>query len=176
MVLHSTQFAECTIGLESLETDATAIATLVGESWDANVMPQITSDVRHVDTIATPLDGVSAGAIVDSEAVGTDGNPSVPDQVALIVTLRTALAGRAFRGRIYVPGMSNQDVDADPSQWKTGPVSDMQGAMEAFKSDLATGDATWGVLSRSQSAMTPITAVSVRRYITTQRRRLRGGL
>lgn len=176
MSLHSTQFAECTVAVTRATGSAEDVATTVGQAWDINVMDVLSQDVRHLDTICTKLDGVSAGVIVPSETVGGDGNPAAPDQCASIVTLRTPLSGRSHRGRIYVPGTPVNQVDADPSLWKSAWVSVLQGAVDAFNGDLDTDETTWGVLSRSLGAITPITSRVVRQYITTQRRRLTGGL
>lgn len=36
---------------------------------------------------------------------GTNGSPSLPNNCAIVLTKRTLLRGRSFRGRIYVPGL-----------------------------------------------------------------------
>ena len=47
-------------------------------------------------------------------AVGSQGNP-LPLGVAMCITLRTGLAGRSFRGRMYLPGWTELDNDANGS-------------------------------------------------------------
>ena len=39
-----------------------------------------------------------------ASVVGTDPGIALASQIALVITLRTANAGRAFRGRVYIPG------------------------------------------------------------------------
>jgi hypothetical protein len=43
---------------------------------------------------------------------GTSASPEQPDEMAVCVTLRTALAGQGNRGRIYLPGTANNAVAA----------------------------------------------------------------
>ena len=50
--------------------------------------------------------------ILDGTA-GTSGATLCPPQVSGLIKLHTGLAGRAFRGRKYVPFMSTDDVDTD---------------------------------------------------------------
>lgn len=44
--------------------------------------------------------------VAQIDSPGTDTAEPLPPSNALVVTLRTALAGRSFRGRIYLPGWS----------------------------------------------------------------------
>jgi hypothetical protein len=44
--------------------------------------------------------------------VGTSASPSLPNETAIVITLRTAKAGRAFRGRIYVPSFATNALGA----------------------------------------------------------------
>jgi len=55
------------------------------------------------------------GALINSTtpaAPGTSASPGLPDEVALVVTMRTALAGRANRGRMYIPGWATNALAA----------------------------------------------------------------
>ena len=45
-----------------------------------------------------------------SSGVGTGSGSMLPPQVAICVSLRTALVGRAFRGRFYLPGPSTVQI------------------------------------------------------------------
>jgi hypothetical protein len=47
-----------------------------------------------------------------SPVAGTSASPALPDENALVVTLRTAKAGIAYRGRCYVPGWSTGTLGA----------------------------------------------------------------
>ena len=43
-------------------------------------------------------------------ALGTSVSAALPNETAIVITLRTAKAGRAFRGRIYVPGWATNGL------------------------------------------------------------------
>jgi hypothetical protein len=175
-VLHSTQFAEITGCVLQDSTDAGAVGELVGGAFDDEVMPSLSQDFAHISTLVTPLDGTSASIDTPSESVGGDGNPAVPDNCASGVTLRTNFAGRSKRGRWYIPGTPVNQIDGDPSLWKTGWVSELQGDVDNFLGAIQTATADLAVLSRTDSVATVVTSLTVRRQIRTQRRRLTGGL
>ena len=44
---------------------------------------------------------------------GLDLNPALPDQVAFVITERTAKTGRSHRGRIYFMGYATDDMDTN---------------------------------------------------------------
>lgn len=46
-------------------------------------------------------------------ALGTGAGVALPNEVAVVVTKHTALAGRANRGRMYIPGWTVAAVNAD---------------------------------------------------------------
>jgi hypothetical protein len=61
--------------------------------------------IRSVHAIEQPI-FQSTGAAVP----GTAATNALPAEVAEVITLRTALAGKANRGRMYLPGLSVGDV------------------------------------------------------------------
>lgn len=64
--------------------------------------------IRDVNQANQALIVSSAGGLA-----GSGTGPSVPNEVALVVTEHTALAGRANRGRMYIPGWTTATVAAD---------------------------------------------------------------
>lgn len=57
----------------------------------------------------------SAGEVVTANAgagIGGQQQQPLPAGVALLVTLRTAFRGRAGRGRVYLPGLTETESDA----------------------------------------------------------------
>jgi hypothetical protein len=46
-------------------------------------------------------------------AFGTGAGPTLPNEVAIVITAHTALAGRANRGRMYIPNWLTTTVNAD---------------------------------------------------------------
>lgn len=54
----------------------------------------------------TPLDGSTATTIINHVQAGAGGGDALPEQVALCVTLYTAMRGKRNRGRIYLGGFA----------------------------------------------------------------------
>lgn len=131
-------------------------------------------DVRTANT-AEFLD--TGGAVA-----GTATGDILPPQIALCITLRTAQAGRSFRGRVYLPGFG------ETSNTVLGVVSStttMVAFVTAVKSALVASSLDLGVLSRPAPAATPprsgfvttVTSIVARDAVwDTQRRRAVPGI
>jgi len=103
-------------GFAATPTIAEAIraAIIASASWTAykvyvNAASSLTSvDLRDMRTLNQPIVVSSGGA-----TAGTGAAVSLPAASAICITLRTALAGQANRGRCYLPGIdSAADVSA----------------------------------------------------------------
>ena len=70
-----------------------------GNDWLSNCNNQLTLD----DMTYTPLDGSSPSIVQSVNLNGVSAGVSAPSEVAQVLTLRTALRGRAHRGRMYMP-------------------------------------------------------------------------
>jgi len=115
---------------------------------------------------------------------GTAAGDPLPPQIALCVTLRTALAGRSFRGRSYIPGFT------EAANGTTGTASAAASTaainfVNACATSLASSGLALAVVSRPAPSATPpragfvnnVTAVLTRDLIwDTQRRRARPGI
>jgi hypothetical protein len=125
----------------------------------------------------------STGTSVPGTAAGTP----LPDQSSIVVTLRTALAGRSFRGRSYTFGWTDAAMNTD------GTISDAAaaaalGLINGFLIGIAAGGAFGaihspalparpahggGTLPAKDYAITQISSVEVRdRIWDTNRRRI----
>lgn len=101
---------------------------------------------------------------------------AMPLQIACVTKLQTAYAGRSYRGRVYIPGMSEGHCAG--SQFSVA----MQNAYQTYWDDLVAAlgsggsstDYELGVYSRKLSVFTPVTSAVVRRAAYTQRRRTAG--
>jgi hypothetical protein len=124
----------------------------------------------------------STGAAVP----GTGGVNPLPDQVSLVVTLRTALTGRSHRGRVYtfgwVAGQMMPDGTANPQVGSAakGFVDAVNSAMTAQGAPLAILSPALperpahggGLLPAKPFEITPVTTTVVRDLIwDTNRRR-----
>lgn len=121
---------------------------------------------------------------------GVNVGHALPPQVSLCVTLRTALAGPSFRGRVYIPAWS-EDCN-DVNGFCLAPAAEQARAFVAgISTDLAAAGLTLAVLSRPRDAnllavppvaayagqSTPVTSIAMRNLVwDTQRRRAVPGI
>lgn len=93
----------------------------------------------------------SSGAAIP----GTSAGQYMPTDVALAVTLRTQYSGRGFAGRIYLPGIT-QDNLADQRHWisTTAFQNLVLNFMNAINSAMTTNIGSW-VLGRIALAASP---------------------
>lgn len=110
---------------------------------------------------------------------GLDAGDDLPPQVAVCCSLRTGLASRRFRGRLYDYGFTENDCGSDGRM-----TTETRDAVQTFWDELRDGINTslefqWGVLSRGyitdpdnpddrpsyDQSFTPITTVAVRDQI-----------
>jgi hypothetical protein len=121
---------------------------------------------------------------LDSNAAqaGTGAGDLLPLQTCLCITLRTALAGKSFRGRCYLWGYT------EGSNTANGGISSTTSSVAfvtAIKSALVASGLDLGVLSRPNATLpipragtvTPVTSVVARDSVwDTQRRRAIAGV
>lgn len=131
-------------------------------------------DIRTANT----AEFLDSGAAV----AGTDAASILPPQTALCITLRTAQAGRSFRGRVYLCGYGESwNITGGTAQSATEAVA----FITAIKSALVTSGMDLGVLSRPAPDATPpragfvttVTSIVARDLVwDTQRRRAIPGI
>jgi hypothetical protein len=142
------------------------------DSWDGDQLATLSSDATLTSFDITPLDGVGATVTVNTpEDViwsGSTGTESLP-QVACIIKLTTALRGRSFRGRLYLPftDESKQD-DGNVAPSILGTVTT---AWETFVADMLAGGAELVVASYKLEEANAVTSLLLEDKTATQRRR-----
>lgn len=132
-------------------------------------MTDMTLDIAPVVNYATglPLSGLNAGA-------------SLPNNCALVLTKRTILRGRSYRGRIYHPGLKETEVTGN-----TVLAAQVTGYVNAYSQLLSftTATATWKMVVVSRFAnknprptgeVTEVTSIDSDGTVDSQRRRLPG--
>lgn len=138
--------------------------SMLSDDWrylGASLIRQTTTALQSAD---------QAAAIAGTRAVAA---PS--PAVSLGITKNTAQAGRAFRGRVYLPAgfLSEADVDeygAIDSTW----VSTVQDAADDWKANMASDNRFLRLLHNdAMIAPTAVSALVARPYVRTQRRRQR---
>jgi hypothetical protein len=157
----------------------TSFATSGLNAQLATIVTLMNVGLRDIATANKP-EFLDAGAAV----AGTMAGDMLPPQTALCVTLRTALAGRSFRGRVYLPGWAegaNAATGVASAAASTAAAAFMVGVGTA----LATSGLDGGVVSRPAPLAVPPRAgfvTSVSAYVVrdlvwdTQRRRAHPGI
>lgn len=123
-----------------------------------------------------PATGVGQRSL--SGITGNAANCRGPLQTCIVASLRTAQSGRSYRGRQYFPGHVLTIVQGTAliSPTDTNNVASLAATMgnevsTAVASSLSINTAYWGVYSRTQHVITPITQVTADNRLDTQRRR-----
>ena len=101
---------------------------------------------------------------------GSNVSGSLPADVAIVVSLRTALANRSGRGRFYLPQPAVDQLDEATGRIATAAVSAVLGALStAWTAYTPTGQPV--VYSRTLAATNPILSFDIGNLFDTQRRR-----
>lgn len=153
-------------------------------SW-ANAVWAGAAGVDGLSTFTTPnvgLDRITTGEInpltgqqlalreTGSALVGAAAGNPLPPEVALVVSLRTALANRTGRGRFYLPQLAATALDADgllSDAAQTGLVNALQ---DAWSGSNAAGENPV-VYSRTARATRVITSFDIGDVFDVQTRR-----
>lgn len=104
---------------------------------------------------------------------GADANQSMPGNVALCISLRTALAGRRFRGRKFFSGIPVPEVEDNQvsATFADAVVASINGSV----GDLSGNGTPLSVLSYVGPTIVPVTSVLYTDlFVDSQRRRLTG--
>lgn len=136
--------------------------------------------VNHVNTIVTRLsDGVRAvnpNIWAGTYATGT----TMPNNVAMVLSLQTLTTGASGRGRMYFGGLTGDATSVtDRNQFTSTAITNLLSAATTFESTLlATTGVTdpsllWGVHSRKLATVSRVQGWFVDPLVDTQRRRVR---
>lgn len=167
--------AEITLGLD-LDVVATpaAVAELVADNWVANCLGLQSSNLVFDEVYVKFGDNeTGASGLFTVGAAGGLGTSSVPPQVALLVKKNTQFGGRKGRGRLYIPGLVESDVE-ETGQVQAPDVVSWQTAMDDFHTQLNTDDIPPLLLHNDATVPYLITSFTVDSTTATQRRRIRG--
>lgn len=146
----------------------------------------ISTTVTLVNIGLRDLRTANTAEFLDSGAAvaGTQALELLPPQTSLCITLRTAFAGRSFRGRVYLAGFTEGDNiagGATNSATSTPAVA----FVTAIQSALVAQSLNLGVIHRPTQAplpvtsgfITPVTSIVCRDLVwDTQRRRAIPGI
>lgn len=135
---------------------ATTLGSAIKSAWTTNFAALCTSNtslvrvaIRDMRTANQP-EFRDLAAAVSGTATGTD---PLPTQLAAVVTLRTALSGKSFRGRTYFGGFSEAQSDA-AGRASAAVGTAITAFMTAVDSALTASQLDLAVLSRPAEAFT----------------------
>lgn len=85
-------------------------------AWAANMLPNLGGNYvfREVVTAALDSDGApTATSVPGTPPSGGAAGEALPAQNALVITHRTGLTGRSFRGRTYIGGLTESQTSGN---------------------------------------------------------------
>jgi hypothetical protein len=127
-------------------------------------------NVQKYDGVSAPV-LCSSGPFTLVNMTGSGG--PVPAQTCGLITLRTGLAGRSFRGRVYLGAVRSGLMDSTGAQWNSASLATLQAASTAWVNAMTLGSHVTGlgVYSAKYNTMAAVTSNVFRQYCGTQRRR-----
>lgn len=151
-------------------SNAAAIATALDTNVTANMWQQVVNAASVTRLDVTPLDGSGATyslAVSGAKWTGSAGVVDAVPAVSEIVTLRTTLRGRSYRGRVYIPfigesAMSNGTI--------TG-IAAAQTAWTNFVAAMIASPANLTVASYLHATSQDVVSATIQTIAGTQRRR-----
>lgn len=164
--------------------DPTDLASRLAIYWAANMSQLTHSSTALQNVICTDLSTSGPPASLSTQGLPSTGlqtGDGMPNNVTLCLSLKTGLRGRSYRGRIYVPGISesNSAGNAVPSAYRDALVSAWSGLI-LYTGPVGTPDIQMVVLSyfnagaiRATPVATPVVSISADTTIDTMRRRMR---
>lgn len=160
------------------QSDADGVASAVGAAFTSSLWRGDVADLWRLDRVGVrDLRTANLPEFESSVALaGTNAGQPLPAQTTLVATLRTAKAGRSFRGRFYSCGWSENSSATGLNA--SGSARDhMVDFLEAI-SLLTIDGQEWAlaVLSRAVPQLNPVTSISANVEWDTQRRRVRAGI
>jgi hypothetical protein len=163
-------------------TRAAVLANALAASWDTNLMPVFSNQISlsHVEWVVLDTQTSPAGRTDEAGTAGAINHPSIAANAALVVTSRTALRGRSYRGRTYVAGIPNNFL-ANAVTVDSTYANDLVAGFALLQASMAAVQATLSVVSYQHNGVrtTPahvetITHFTTDYYLDSQRRRLQG--
>lgn len=151
----------------------TKFQTAVAAMWATDMDAYISDQVSYTAQKVVSVDPSSGKQIARADGVVTDAGANtgetLPPQIALAVSLRTALATRAGRGRFYLPPFAVDQVLN--GRLVSATQTDVLDQVKQMFDSLVGNSHTPVIFHRTLASTTPITTLAVGDVFDTQRRR-----
>lgn len=170
--------AEVTCGVTTSDFvgTPTEAAQELYDLWATNIIPvQISTVVLAECRVKYGPNDTGPTGVATGNAAGGIGSAGIQPATALLVSKTTSFGGRAGRGRLYMPGMSESDVQEDGGV-DAAYLTAAQASFDALRTDMIAAGLEPRLLHSADSPLsTPdlIDAFVVNATVATQRRRLR---
>jgi hypothetical protein len=153
-----------------LEGGADALNTIFTDAYNAHLKALQHPSVRFDQLTITDLNTDTGLQKVYVHGIaGTAGGQPMPNQIAALISWKTAYRTRNYRGRSYIAGFTESNSDGNYMN------ETVRSGLSAYALQLETNlPATLGVLSRKTGLGRPITGHSVNTNWKTMRRRTAG--
>jgi hypothetical protein len=161
------------------------LAEEAADLWTVQFPGVMPTTLSLIEVVATDLSDQFGPSITHGTGLpvaGTNASPSLPNNVALVVTKRTASRGRSFRGRIYHPGLVESQVvgnTVNPSD--VTAILGRWGWFQLINLPVAVDEGIMVVVSRhfegqprTTGVTTIVTSLTSDGTVDSQRRRLPG--
>jgi len=158
--------------------DATVAADIAAtfQTGYVSLMAPLSADYTISEVFVHNLAGTASGEFtlgISPPQEGGEANPALPGNVAFCISLRTALAGRRFRGRKYITAIPETAVTGNTLD--STHVADILSGAATLMADLTANGTPMSVFSRTGLTLVGVTAiVAVDNTVDSQRRRLTG--
>lgn len=170
--------AQVTMGVDVSGNPGTPedLANFAINQWDTYFAPSIVDGyVLTACLVKFGPDATGPSALVGTTVNGEAPGDPAPPNLAYLVRKNTAFGGRAGRGRMYIPGVPEEQVTGAgvlDGTWR----ANLEASLELSRADFDGVAYPWVLLHQPGSPIsspTPITSVSVQSVCATQRQRLR---
>jgi hypothetical protein len=172
-----------TFGVKDTDTHNLARAVDVSQGflswWEAQLQALVSTNdtLVSIDVLdAADPTGVSLHRVTGLPENGSHSGDPAGGQVAAITTFLTGARGRSNRGRSFLPGITASFINAgDGTSLDSDAQASIQAAYVALTAaiDAKASGAVHAILSKKDVEAKPVLAYLTRRYLGTQKRRVR---
>lgn len=163
-----------------VEADLIALAQLLTDWWDSDLYFNFSNQIALERVVATDVSQEAGGQYAITQGVPIPGNiasPAMSNNVAAVVTKRTAQIGRSYRGRTYFAGITeanvvNNTIDSSIIVSLVTSVANMIDDADALGYTFVVASYQNNNAPRAVGVATPVVQVGMNARVDTQRRRL----